>query len=413
MVGMRAGVGYSNQEDAFLAGRRAVQEAMAAGRISSPDLVLAFCCGNLDHFRFYQGIRSVIGDEVPVVGGSAIGVITNHHLSYSGHPAAIAVLQSEGACFRVEAAGDIHRGARQAGVRMARALSGGQDPRALLVFYDSIKVRTSGKAPPVLNPSSHLIEGMEEGLGNQVPILGAGLLGDYSLAWPVYQFCGFHAARQAVAGIMFTGDIIPYFRIMHGCTPLDGVYREITNMEGANIYELDGRPIVEVIDGLYGDRRWRDQHPVELLTIGVNHAGRFEEPREDCYVNRLITGVLPGDSGIGIFEPDLDNGTEIQFMLRDADKMIRSARYNARRLMDRVTADGRKAAFAMYIDCAGRTAAYSKTPVEEASEVQKVLNRHGVPLLGFYSGVEIAPLLGKSRGLDWTGVLILFTVPGE
>jgi len=29
-------------------------------------------------------------------------------------------------------------------------------------------------------------------------------------------------------------------------------------------------------------------------------------------------------------------------------------------------------------------------------------------LLGFYSGVEIAPFLGRSRGLDWTGVLLLF-----
>ena len=29
------------------------------------------------------------------------------------------------------------------------------------------------------------------------------------------------------------------------------------------------------------------------------------------------------------------------------------------------------------------------------------------PLLGFYSGVEIAPFLQKSRGLDWTGVLLV------
>jgi hypothetical protein len=27
--------------------------------------------------------------------------------------------------------------------------------------------------------------------------------------------------------------------------------------------------------------------------------------------------------------------------------------------------------------------------------------------LGFYSGVEIAPLMGRSRGLDWTGVLVV------
>jgi hypothetical protein len=45
---------------------------------------------------------------------------------------------------------------------------------------------------------------------------------------------------------------------------------------------------------------------------------------------------------------------------------------------------------------------------EEAQEVQTVLNQYKTPLLGFYSGVEIAPLLQKSRGLDWTGVLLVF-----
>ena len=28
-----------------------------------------------------------------------------------------------------------------------------------------------------------------------------------------------------------------------------------------------------------------------------------------------------------------------------------------------------------------------------------------VPLIGFYSGVEIAPVNGRSRSLDWTAVL--------
>jgi len=60
-----------------------------------------------------------------------------------------------------------------------------------------------------------------------------------------------------------------------------------------------------------------------------------------------------------------------------------------------------------YIDCAGRAATYLHTTIEEAAEVQEVFNHYNTPLLGFYSGVEIAPLLEKSRGLDWTGVLLV------
>ena len=64
--------------------------------------------------------------------------------------------------------------------------------------------------------------------------------------------------------------------------------------------------------------------------------------------------------------------------------------------------------FALYIDCAGRTAGFSGSEIEEASIVQKIIGEK-IPFLGFYSGVEIAPLLGKSRGLDWTGVLLILS----
>ena len=147
---------------------------------------------------------------------------------------------------------------------------------------------------------------------------------------------------------------------------------------------------------------------MKLLTIGINCKDMFGEFHEGNYVNRLITGVMPDGESIGIFEPDLIEGMEFQFMLRDGQKMIESARKNSRRLLEEIRADQKTPFFALYIDCAGRTAEFSQTLTEEAAKVQKVCNEFGVPLLGFYSGVEIAPLLGRSRGLDWTGVLIVW-----
>jgi small ligand-binding sensory domain FIST len=193
---------------------------------------------------------------------------------------------------------------------------------------------------------------------------------------------------------------------MHGCSPIDGRYYKITKMQGSHIYELDERPIVDIIDELYGNKSWRKQYPVNLLTIGVNLGGKFEY-HEERYVNRLITGMLPDASGIGIFEPDLEQGTEIQFMLRDGNMMIESAKNNSENLMKNINDDGKTPVFGFYIDCAGRAAKLSNTLTEEAAEVQKVMNRYNTPLLGFYSGVEIASILGKSRGLDWTGVLMV------
>jgi small ligand-binding sensory domain FIST len=194
---------------------------------------------------------------------------------------------------------------------------------------------------------------------------------------------------------------------MHGCTPLEDTNHTITKIDGSIIYQLDGKPIVELIDALFGSQDWRNDHPVDLLTIGRRYGSRFGQAEEADYVNRLITGALPNGEGVGIFEPDFEEGTEIQFMLRDTEKMVESAKRNSSELMEHIKADGKKPLFGMYIDCAGRAAKYLNTRIEEATEVQKVFNHYSTPLFGFYSGVEIAPLFDKSRGLDWTGVLMV------
>jgi small ligand-binding sensory domain FIST len=66
---------------------------------------------------------------------------------------------------------------------------------------------------------------------------------------------------------------------------------------------------------------------------------------------------------------------------------------------------GRDNLLGLYIDCAGRASARSGSSVEEAELVVQGLDP-SVPLMGFYSGVEVAPFADlPSRPLDWTGVL--------
>ena len=239
--------------------------------------------------------------------------------------------------------------------------------------------------------------------------MGAGLVGDYTFN-PVTQFCGDHLASQSVTGIMIPEDIAVYSRIMHGCSPLDGTYHVITRMEGNVVREVDGKPVVRMIDEIYGHRNWRTQFPLQLLTIGVNHGDRYGAAREGEYVNRLITGMIPDGSGIGLFENDLEEGAEFQFMMRYTTSMMESTERNTLELMQQVQRAGKRPFLGIYIDCAGRAAEYSNSSVEEAMNIQNVMNMYRIPLIGFYSGVEIAPLLGQSRGLDWTGVLMILAV---
>ena len=404
---MKVGIGWCNKENAFLSGKTVTESAIKNGALSRYDFVISFCSGRLDHDDFFKGIQSVVGTDVPVIGGSAVGIMTNDYLSYEGYPAGIAIIDSDNFQYKVAATDNLHEDEKTAGSKLAEKLTDELKGKFLLLFYDSVKIPATKEVPPVLNASSPLIEGIEKNLISSVPIIGAGLIGDYGFG-PTKQFCGSFVDSQCAVGAMLSGGFTPYFRIMHGCRPLDGVDHKITKIKGHIIYELDGKPIVEMIDELYGNKDWQNQYPVKLLTIGVNCGKKFDEPKEANYINRLITGVLPDGDGIGIFEPDLAIGVEIQFMLRDSLKMIESARRNSKEIMEQIRLDGKKALFGIYIDCAGRSAEQSNTFTEEAIEVQKVFNENKTPFIGFYSGVEIAPLLQKNRGLDWTGVLLIF-----
>ncbi|MEJ5357793.1 MAG: FIST N-terminal domain-containing protein [Desulfobacterales bacterium] len=404
---MKVGVGYANRERAHEGGREAAARALEAGGIGRPDLLFAFIGGDVHPAEFLAGLRSAIGAAVPVVGGSAIGIITPGEISYTGHPCGVLALEGEGPFFRLAAVEGLAGGECAVGERLIGALAPGAGDGSLLVFYDSVRrPPADAEAPPELNVSAGLLKGLAA-TGCPLPLFGAGLMADFAFG-PTVQFCGSGIGTQCAVGVVFSRRLSAHHRIMHGCSPLDGVFHRVTRAAGNALYEIDGRPVVAVIDDLYGTRDWRKGRPVDLLTIGRYEGEPYSGTEEDRYVNRLITGVLPDGEGIALFEPDITEGDEILFMIRDPGLMISSARSQSRALMEEIRAAGGRPVFGLYIDCAGRTALYSKTAAEEAAEVQQVLGLHGVPFLGFYSGVEIAPCGGRSRGLDWTGVLLVF-----
>lgn len=404
---MRVGIGYGNEHDAYELGKQTVQSALEYGAITAPDVVLAFINYAVDPKAFVRGVRAVVDAHVPIIGGSGIGIITNSDLAYSGSLAGVAVFDLQTVTMQYAATGEIDQSEYAAGQRLGQALAGDPAAKLLLMFYDSLKVPAGPNTPPMMNASPPLIAGIESTLPPGIPIVGAGLLGDFTFSSTV-QFDGRAIVQQTLIGMLWGGAMTPYVTITHGCSLQDGIYHTITGINGPVIYGIDDRPATAVIDEVYGNPTWREQIPVQRLAIGVNYGDKFGDFQEDRVVARLIAGVLPDDTGLVLFEPDLEIGTEFQFLLRDGQTMIESAHANAHALMTQIHAAGHKARFALYIDCAGRCATFSNTLTEEAAEIQAVMNQYQVPLLGFYSGVEVAPLLGHSRGLDWTGVLLVF-----
>jgi small ligand-binding sensory domain FIST len=101
-------------------------------------------------------------------------------------------------------------------------------------------------------------------------------------------------------------------------------------------------------------------------------------------------------------------GDEFQFMRRSIETdMVADM---ARKLLDSL--GKRKPLFAFYISCLGRVKKFLGTEKEESDEIRNVIGTK-MPLIGIYSGVEIARIRDDVLPLDWTGVLCIFSKPVE
>jgi hypothetical protein len=365
---------------------------------------LAFCGGRHASEVILPILQAEL-DETEIIGGAAVGTITNKKLAYTGYECAVAAFSASIPKPTIIVANDLDRGELEVGQQLGTQLKDmTNDGDTVLLFYDSIR---SGP-PPELYVGNRLMDGLYQGLsGNQIKVIGAGTVGDLQLTGS-YIYDGYQAMKHAVVAVALPSVWQSHTTIMHGCIPVSS-FLEITKIDGSVVYEFDGRPALQVLLEMLG----QGQNPPLpdnlslIVTLGEKHGDPFAPYDEANYVNRLIINSNPTDGSVTLFEADFQVGTKVQIMSRDNRLMLDSVRQRTRDLLTSV--GHKRPIFALYIDCAGRTSAFSGAEIEEATILQVELGPE-TPLLGFYSGVEIAPLLGRSRPLDWTGVLTLFTL---
>jgi len=398
-----AGVGYSDNPDSRRAGAEVAQAALDDGRLDTCDLLLLYSMEKHNPAQLRDGIRSVIGPKPRLIGGYSAGTITKDRLGYGGFQVGLAAIASD----TLQIDMFIERGLpdREYDVGLAlgrqikdRTYSGSPN---LLLMYDSVK--RSAAEGLALNMATPLIEGISATLGAWPRAAGVGMMG--SMQWnPTYQWFDDNIEQGSAMALVLSGGVQLDTIIMHGCRPASG-YHTITRADGPVVLEIDGKPALEMITELLGPqsvKSWED-FPL-FVTLGANKGDKFGPFVEEQYANRLVMAIDKDRHGLVMFENDLQAGSEVQLMRRSID-----FDYVGRRTDDLLARVGdRRPFFALYIDCTGRAAAYCGSEREEAEEVQRAIGSR-VPLLGMYSGVEIAKVGADIQALDWTGVLCMFS----
>ena len=400
---MQVGVGVSEAQDSYTAGEEAIKMALAKAKRSDPcDIVLLFATATHHPKELRSAVAAKVGHDVAIVGGGSIGIITNNYYGYAGDQVGVAAIWLDGVGCELYSEGSLVNQEEKIGNRLGKRLAarGTTPDTPSILFYDAV-VRTGDSVR--LNLATPLLQGLEKGLGFlPSKLVGAGLQGDFD-GTPTYQWTGADTAEENAIMLTFSDMEIDSV-IMHGCRPA-GEYYTVTKSEGQTILEINGQPAVPFIESQLTPSLPAEAFPFFMI-FGINRdpEGKYSEKN---YANRLCLDIDKARNGIVMFESDMVPGTKFQIMYRSLDLDYIPPRIE--HIFNRQA--GRRPVFALYIDCAGRAARYS-TDLEDAVVVQRAVNNR-VPLLGLYTGVEIAPIMNRPRTLDWTGVFCLFSVPAE
>jgi len=257
-----------------------------------------------------------------------------------------------------------------AGQSLASQLEG-PSLRGVLVLSDGLNVN-----------GSELVRGLNSVLPESVVVTG-GLAGDgdrFQRTWLIRDGApdsGFVSATGLY------GDSIGIHHGSKGGWDIFGPERVITRSDGNVLYELDGKPALQLYKEYLGDRAAGLPATALLFPLAIRPSATEKET-----LVRTILAVNEDDNSM-TFAGDVPQDSLAQLMRANFDRLIEGASGAA--LMTRNGHDVLGETLAIAISCIGRRLVLGERAEEEVEATSDVLSE-GTKQIGFYSYGELSPL---------------------
>lgn len=255
----------------------------------------------------------------------------------------------------------------EVGARVAETLN---DPtlRGLFVLSDGLRVNGSA-----------LVRGLSDSLPSGVPVTG-GLAGDGSRFESTWVS---HGGVPQPAGVVALGLYGADVHVAHGSMggwDLFGIERRVTRSVGNVLYELDGRPALDLYKEYLGERASGLPATALLFPLSVRRDANDTTP--------LVRTVLAIDEAARsmTFAGDIPEGSLAQLMRANFDRLVGGAQGAAQMIAPEPRGD----VLAIAISCVGRRLVLGERIEEEVEATLGVLPA-GTRQVGFYSYGEISP----------------------
>lgn len=231
---------------------------------------------------------------------------------------------------------------------------------------------------------SALINGMEQNKKTSIGLSG-GLCGDDDRFERTLVSYNENPKEGEVVAIGFYGKSLEITSANFGGWTPFGPERIITRSHENVLYELDGKPALDLYKNYLGDKASELPKSALLYPLSVK-TSESAEP-----IVRTILNIDNSENAM-ILAGDVPEGAKVQLMMSSVDDIANGA-YQATELA--MGGRNSKPEFALLVSCIGRKLVMDQRTEEEIEEVRAVVGENTL-ICGFYSYGEMAPFSTKS-----------------
>jgi hypothetical protein len=393
---INAGVGMSRHHNPNVAGREAADQALKKAGVSRPDFVFMFASIGYDQPSLVRAVREITGGA-PLAGCSAEGTINGDDADESNFSVVVTAISSDELQWTNGIVPGLEDDPRAVGKQVAQNLlpNLSADAIGLFVFPDGLT--------DYLEP---FFAGLEENLPSDrfLPLWGGGAGNNVSVEEPTYQYCDDEVISGGVSYALLSGKAQAGWVISHGLVPI-GSARTVTRSQGNVIYEIDGKPAIEVLKeylpegALAEDRDWmRYAVSLALTTKAPNYM------KDEEYVVRGVPAVRMADGSITV-ETEVPEGTSVWFSSRDKEKITSRVDRMARQITEQLGDDKPKLVFQFECFTRGKLLFREQEKVQLLKRLRQSVGPD-VPWVGFYTIGEIGPVEEHNLRHLYTSVVL-------
>jgi hypothetical protein len=400
----KAGVGMSRHHNPNVAGREAAEQALKEAGVQRPDFVFMFGSIGYDQRSLVRAVRETIGGA-PLTGCSAEGTLNGDDADESGFSVVVTAISADELTWTNGLAAGLEADPRAVGKRVAKDLLPhlSADTIGLFVFPDGVK--------DFIVPTNNLIDnffaGLEENLPSDrfLPLWGGGAGNNFSnFASPTYQYCDDEVITDGVSYALLSGKAQAGWAISHACIPIGGE-RIVTRSKGNIIYEIDGKPAMEVFEeylpegALTDDRDW--------ARYAISLALCFRAPsyiKDEEYVVRGMPAVSMADGSITV-QAEVSEGTSVWLSSRDKEKIATGFDRMSAQIKDQLGDEKPKLVFQFECGTRGKAMFRDQEKLQLLNRFRQSLDPDA-PWMGFYTVGEIGPVEEHNLRHLYTSVVL-------